>query len=376
MRIVQVSHSLDCGGSMALVVALSCELVKNGHEVDVICIDRPSGSAHEALWVDRLAQGGIGVRFLGRKPGATGSAAAAQLWRLVQRRHYDVLHSHLPMPDAIAGLVRRLSSHRFAHVVTMHNTHEPRHRILEILASGANVVYCSEAVRQRNSLSGISSTVIPNGISLGLSALPEKSRAAMRQEIGLDGSAKIVIAVGRLCPQKNFGASINAIALLKSRNIIPDVKLLVCGDGEDRAWLDNRVRELGLTGIVRFMGARTDVSSLLAASDVFLSTSNHEGMPLSVLEALSAGLPCVLSAIQEHYELAESMAGCTFVAQAPDAIASALGAALDQPPASDVLCRERYPLLQKHSIQGCAGLYEDLYQVCCHPNLVPHPTSG
>ena len=360
---------------MALVVALSSELGKNGHEVDVICTDRSSGSAHEALWVDRLAQRGIEVSFLGRKPGAAGSAAAAKLWRLVQCRHYDVLHSHLPMPDAIAGLVRRLSPHRFAHVVTMHNTQEPRHRILEILAGGANVVYCSEAVRQRNPLVGTSSTVIPNGISQGLFAMPKKSSAAMRRKIGVDDSAKVVIAVGRLCPQKNFAASVKAMASLKSRNTIADVKLLVCGDGEDKAWLDNQVRVSGLTEVVRFMGTRTDISSLLAASDVFLSTSNYEGMPLSVLEALSAGLPCVLSAIQEHYELAESMPGCTFVSHAPETIASALEAALGQPTSSDVLRRERAPLLQKHSIQRCAGLYEDLYQACCHPALVPHPAS-
>ncbi|MDR3727264.1 MAG: glycosyltransferase [Terracidiphilus sp.] len=360
---------------MALVVALSFELMKNGHQVDVICIDRPSGSAHEAAWVDWLAQWGIGISFLGRKPGDAGIAAAAKLWCLVQHRQYDVLHSHLPMPDAISGLVRRLSPHRFAHVVTMHNTHEPRISILKILASGANVAYCSEAVRQRNSLSGISSTVIPNGIALNLSAWPTKSRAAMRQEIGMDGSAKVVIAVGRLCPQKNFVESVKAMGFLKSHNTIPNVKLLVCGDGEDKIWLENSVRELGLTEVVRFMGNRTDVFNLLAASDVFLSTSNHEGMPLSVLEALSAGLPCVLSAIQEHYELAESMPGCTFVPHAPEAIASALEVALDQPTASDVLRRERAPLLQKHSIHRCAGLYEDLYHACCHPDLVLHPSS-
>jgi glycosyltransferase involved in cell wall biosynthesis len=360
---------------MALVVALSSELMKNGHQVDVVCIDGPSGSAHEELWIDGLAQWGIDVSFLGRKPEAAGTAAAAKLWRLVQHRQYDVVHSHLPMPDAMSGLVRRVSPHRFAHVITMHNTHEPRVRILEILASGANVVYCSEAVRQRNSLPGISSTVIPNGIALNLSAKPTKSRAAMRQEIGVEDSTKVAIGVGRLCPQKNFEASIKAMAFLKSRNTIPDVKLLVCGDGEDKTWLENSVQELGLTEVVRFMGNRTDVSSLLAASDVFLSTSNHEGMPLSVLEALSAGLPCVLSAIQEHYELAKSMPGCAFVPHAPEAIASALEATLDQPTASDVLRRERGPLLQKHSIQRCAGLYEDLYYACCHPDLVPHPAS-
>ena len=372
MRIAQVSHSLDCGGSMALVVSLSCELMKRGHQVEVICLDRQSGSAHEAVWIKLLAQQGIALYFLGRRRGAMGLTAAAKLWWMVQRKGYDIVHSHLPMPDAISGLVRRLSPHPFAHVITVHNTYEPRSRTLGALGSGANVVYCSAAVGRSNQLPGVSSTVIPNGIPQEQHVTAVNLRSTVRQDIGVDSSAKIVMAVGRLCPQKNFSAVIEALAELKRRNAISDLHCLICGDGEERKALETRAGELGIESIVHFMGARTDVPNLLKASDAFLSTSRHEGMPLSVLEALNAGLPCVLSAIQEHYELASMMPGCVFVLQNPAEIASGLETVLCHPLDPDELRERRAIPLQKHSMEQCAESYDYLYQACCGSKALPH----
>jgi hypothetical protein len=137
MKIAQVSHSLDCGGSMAVMAALCLEFARRGHEVDVLCMDRPTGSAHERLWTDRLRADGLTVRFLGRGPGRAGFLATARLWGLAQRRRYQVVHSHLPMPDAMSGLVRRSSLHAFAHVITVHNTNEPRPQPLGWLALGS-----------------------------------------------------------------------------------------------------------------------------------------------------------------------------------------------------------------------------------------------
>ena len=273
MRIAQVSHSLDCGGSMAMVVALSTELVKRGHEVDVVCIDRPSGSAHEGLWMRRLSECGVGIHFLGRKLGTAGITAAGKLWWLIQRQGYDVVHSHLPMPDAMSGLARRSSIRRFAHIVTVHNTREPRSRVLTAFASGANVAYCSEAARRKNPLPGISNTVIPNCIPQGLYATGGKSRAEIRQQIGLPPEARVVIAVGRMCPQKDFATALDALSILNRRDTVPDLQCLLCGEGEEKVRLEGRAQQMGLAGVVRFMGARTDIPDLLTASDVFLSTS-------------------------------------------------------------------------------------------------------
>ena len=358
---------------MAMVVALSAELAKGGHEVDVVCLDRPTGSSHEAHWIDLLGSRRVAVYFLGRKRRTPGIMAAGKLWWLIQRRRYDVVHSHLPMPDATSGFARRSSPHRFVHIVTIHNTYEPRSRWLTAWGRGANVAYCSEAARQRNPLPGVSSTVIPNGIPQMVFAIPGKSREEIRNQCGLSADARVVIAVGRMCPQKNFGTALEALAILKRRNTVANLQCLLCGTGEEREQLETRVRELELDGIVRFMGVRTDIPALLAASDVFLSTSRYEGMPLAVLEAVCAGARCVLSAIDEHIEIAASMPGCQFASLDPEAMASALERVLRDSSDLHLLRQQRAPYLKKHSIEECTESYQKLYQACCHPQLVSQP---
>jgi glycosyltransferase involved in cell wall biosynthesis len=73
------------------------------------------------------------------------------------------------------------------------------------------------------------------------------------------------------------------------------VKLLLIGDGPDRAAIEQRVGELGLRDHTIFAGSRPDVPDLLQAMDVFVFPSLWEGLPLTVLEAQAAGLPCVIS---------------------------------------------------------------------------------
>lgn len=377
MRIAQVSHSLDCGGSMTLMAALSAELARHGHEVEVVCIDRRSGSAHEAYWLDWLAVSGVTVYFLGRKLGTAGVGAWAKLWWLIQRKRYDVVHSHLPMPDAMCGLVRRMSFSRFAHFITVHNTHEPRSWVLSTLGSGAHVVYCSEAVRRRNPLAGLSSTVIPNGISQLIYAPGLDSKETIRRRLGLPPFGKLVIGIGRMCPQKDFATTLDTMALLTQREQIGPIHCLLCGEGDAKQRLMQQARQRGLDGTVHFLGARTDIPELLRASDVFLSTSRYEGMPLTVLEALSAGIACVLSDIEEHRELAAAMPGCLFAARNAEAMANAVVTALEGPADPHLLLAQRSGSLKKYTLEACAESYGSLYQACSPARLSsdPNPSS-
>jgi glycosyltransferase involved in cell wall biosynthesis len=357
---------------MAMVAGLSCELAKRSHEVDVLCTDRPSGSAHEAQWIDRLEQSGIAVRFLGRKPGSAGLSAAMELLWLIQSRGYDIVHSHLPMPDAMSGLARRIGFRRFGHVVTVHNSHEPRSWSLAALAAGANVVYCSDVARKRNPLTGVSTTVIPNGIAQAHYAGKGCTKHQIRQQLGIPADTKVIITVGRMCPQKNFATAMEALLDFEQRQTLPSILCLFCGDGEDRKQLEMRASQMGLEKTVRFLGARTDIPDLLTASDVFLSTSRYEGMPLTVLEALSAGLICVLSDIEEHREIAASAPGCFFAPNSPGAVASALAKATMDHADPELLRDARGPLLEKHTIAHCADSYEGLYRHALHREHLFH----
>ena len=108
-----------------------------------------------------------------------------------------------------------------------------------------------------------------------------------------------LIAVGRLKAPKDFLTLIRACALLAPGSF----EALIVGDGPDRAAIEAEIGRLGLEGSVRLAGERADVPELLADSDVFVLSSRSEGLPVSVLEAMAAGLPVVASRVGGLEEL-------------------------------------------------------------------------
>ena len=143
----------------------------------------------------------------------------------------------------------------------------------------------------------------------------------------------------------------------------PETEFLIVGEGAMREALERRVRELGLSGRVRFLGERTDVAALLASSDAFVLPSRSEAFPNSVLEAMAAGLPIVATRVGGVPELIESGAtGVLVEADRPAELAAALLDLMDHPQrAADARARGarggRAPvLIRSDGLQLCAAL--------------------
>ena len=103
----------------------------------------------------------------------------------------------------------------------------------------------------------------------------------------------IVGHVGNFTPAKNHVFLIDIFAEIKK--IRPDAKLLLVGGGEGMTAIQQKVEKLGLKDSVIFTGIRPDVNRLLQAMDVFVFPSLYEGLPVTMVEAQAAGLPCVIS---------------------------------------------------------------------------------
>ena len=131
---------------------------------------------------------------------------------------------------------------------------------------------------------------IPNGIDTERFRFRAEIRERVRRELGLDG--KFVVGhVGRLCYQKNQSFLLDVFAkLIEQRS---ESVLLLVGEGEDRAMLEDRVRQFDLTERVIFYGASRHVEQLMWAMDVFAFPSRFEGLPLVGVEVQAAGLPVV-----------------------------------------------------------------------------------
>jgi glycosyltransferase involved in cell wall biosynthesis len=119
----------------------------------------------------------------------------------------------------------------------------------------------------------------------GIPDAPERANPGLKKPFTL-------VMVARMVPQKDFDTLLNAVAELRG-----DWKLLLVGDGPDKHRLELLSARLGLTERVHFLGNRADVPELLSQADAFVLSTNWEGLPISILEAMRAGLPVVATEV-------------------------------------------------------------------------------
>ena len=168
------------------------------------------------------------------------------------------------------------------------------------------LVYVSSLVREECVTSRLSppgkSVTIPNGIEL--SHFPGRSgRDASRQKLRLAEKDTVITYTGRLDLQKNLDMLLEAFFPLHREH--KSVQLWLVGDGTGRGELEQRVRSLGMEDQVHFWGYQEDVYPYLTASDIFVLPSSNEAMPVSLLEALACGLPCVAARVGEIQRMIE-----------------------------------------------------------------------
>lgn len=137
--------------------------------------------------------------------------------------------------------------------------------------------------------------VIPNGVDTQLFSPVGVDKPTLRAKLQLPATPKLVTLVAALRPEKNHARFLRVASGIRQRST--DVEFLIVGDGPERARIESLSRSLNLAQRVHFLGARSDIADLLAASDVFLLTSDNEASPVSILEAMSCGVPVVASKV-------------------------------------------------------------------------------
>lgn len=135
--------------------------------------------------------------------------------------------------------------------------------------------------------------MIPNGVPMFDLSRRDAFRSAKRAELGIPMDATLVVAVGRLVPQKRPLAFLEQARLIRKKN--PAVRFLWVGDGALAPEWDAFVHEHRLEAVVQRLPWQKEVEPLLFAADVFLHVAEFEGLPLAILEAMSAGLPCAIA---------------------------------------------------------------------------------
>jgi glycosyltransferase involved in cell wall biosynthesis len=189
---------------------------------------------------------------------------------------------------------------------------------------------------------------------------PERA-SELRQELGCRRDDVVIASVGRLVEQKDYPTELQAFALAVAR--VPNLRLVIAGDGPLRPRLEQLARERGVADRVRFLGSWSDVPALLRSVDVFALASKFEPFGVALLEAKAAGLPIVATAVNEIPEIVTD--GTSGLLTPPENAPTM--AALFVRLAEDRACRVRLGAnarveAQQHGLQSAVAAYERLYE--------------
>jgi glycosyltransferase involved in cell wall biosynthesis len=349
------------GGAERLAAVVAMKLDPARFE-SVLCASRQTD---EPLLDRELEEAGIGVLALGRR-----STLDLLAWRpLVSllRDGVDVVHAHMFGSNVWGTVLGRLSGVPVvvAHEHTWSFQGRPLRRFLdrELVARWADVFVAvsGEDRRKMIEVEGVDPAkirLIPNGI-------PSPANGAVadvRAELGIEPGAPVLGVVCELRAQKALEVLFEAAALLLAE--FPTLKVLVAGDGPERARLEEDARRLGVADTVLFLGIRRDVPAVLAAVDVAVLSSDYEGSPLSVMEYMAAAKPVVSTRVGGVPELVqEDVHGLLVEPRDPEALAEAVARLLRDPALAKRLGAEGRKRQQREfSLEAMVGRIEDLYE--------------
>ena len=211
---------------------------------------------------------------------------------------YPIVHSHM---DKFSGLVMRQAKKagipvRIAHSHNTQNEGGLAFQIVKdhygkmVLPNATHLFACSKAAADwMFGTESAKAHILLNGIDPSRFAVSERTRAEVRQQLGIEPDTLVFGHVGRFVEQKNHTRILDIFAQIVRRQ--PGSVLLLCGTGTLQQAIQQKAAELGLSSVVRFLGARQDIPDLLQAMDCFLFPSLHEGLPVTLIEAQAAGLP-------------------------------------------------------------------------------------
>jgi glycosyltransferase involved in cell wall biosynthesis len=304
-RVLHILANLGAGGAERVVVHMVRGLNRQRFEPAVVAYSARYGSDLE----QKLDDDGIKTWFLGKGPGF-GWRTYHRLHRVFKEFRPDIVHTHVHvMRYAFPSLLY------FKPRMMVHTVHslaereiEPRARWLQRFVYRQGVIPVAVAREVAASLERqygiVGCRVVWNCIPTELYAYPQTKRAAWRAKQGFAAEDILFVCVARFAPVKNHALLINAFAQGPASD--PRAHLVLAGEGALRAQLQERVNNLGLTSRVHFLGLRTDIPDVLGAADVFVLSSNYEGNPLSVIEAMAAGLPIASTAVGGVPELLQN----------------------------------------------------------------------
>ena len=386
MKILQVVHDLRLGGAERIAVTLCRGLVERGAQVTLLAVKGSGPQAEDLPQGDGFTMEILGVK---RRPSWILPLFLWDFARLLRgvmgalRRHRpDVVQTHIPEDDLVLGLAMALTGIG-VHVPLVHSMHfypdrkgqglrtRLRTRAYRWMARRAGKIFAvSEPVAaefsERVGVPRSQVEVLSTGVDLSRFENPP-SRKMAREALSLPANRPVVLALGRVVRAKNYPG------LVKSSRIVlekfPDTLFVLVGDGDQMEAVKRAISSTGVEESWVLLGSRGDIPRLLAAADLFVQSSDWEGLPVAVLEAMACRLPVVATAAGGTVEIIKDWETGRLVGVGDaTALAGALSDLLADPQAATKLGEAGFDLVRSQYnqdafldremslLQACSGI--------------------
>ena len=331
MKIVYIITDLSIGGAQMMLYQLLSKMSRERFTPVVVSL-----MDHGTVG-DRIQALGIPVYAIGMNTGTPALSAIQRLIRLVRQLNPDIVQGWMYHANLAAQVAGRFCEQKMSivwciqcSIYSLAFEKKLTAAIIRLCAYlsklDTNVVHVSKISKIQHEALGYSksnSCVIPNGVDTLLFAPSIEARVTVRAELGLPEQACLIGLMARYHAMKDQANFLKAAALVLKEH--PDVHFILAGQGIDREnqALYDLIRELGIHEQTHLLGERTDMPRLTAALDIAsLSSSYGEGFPLAVGEAMSCGVPCVVTDIGDSAWMVGDT-GRIVPPQNPEALANA-----------------------------------------------------
>lgn len=362
-----------------------CLLLEMGYEVHTIC-NFKEGNTCDDRQISRLKKKLMQLQVKMHQWDCPRSAydagkcymAYMQLRRLLERETFLWIHCHSPVGSALA----RMAAHKkkIPVVYTVHGFHfyqgaalknwmlyYPAEKLLSYWTDVLITVNKEDYRFARNRFRTCKVLRIP-GVGIDIEKFGrccgQSDRASFCRKYHIPQNAVILLSVGELSKRKNHCAAIQAVAMLQRT----DVYYVICGQGPLEQNLMQLALKCSVADKIRLVGFEHDTAVFYQNTDIFVFPSLQEGMPAALMEAMAAGMPCVVSDIRGNRELITAEGGAVFHPKKPDELKRALERML-----ADRQKWERYQKCNRRKIcaysrfvvqKKMAVIYRQMEEVC------------
>ena len=384
MRVLHLSTGLGQGGAETMLLQLLSEWRRSESRVEsavVSLLDRGAiGPRIEAL--------SIPVHALDTGRGWPNPAALLRLGAIIRAFRPDVIKTWMYHANLLGSLVaplRGLPVVWGVHHATTHRDSLSARTGLVVRATARlsrlprRIVCVSQSGLAAHVAAGYAAermVFVPNGVDVATFRRDEAARTRLRAELGVGDGTILAGIVGRVHPDKAHGVFLAAASRLERQG--HDMRFVLCGRGTSPSdeGMSQLIQQHGVRGAIR-LGARGDMPAIYSALDMLVSSSSTEAFSLTIAEAMSCGVPCVVTDVGDSASIVGDQ-GQVVPPNAPEALAAAMAETALLPRDVRALrgSRARNRIVEHFAIAGVARRYAEVLEQAVAAHVARRPVAS